>query len=243
MDTWKPYEPPAVEAPAEVPTFHVFASEWLSGKLPEIREGTAADYRWALELHLLPHFAKLRVDEISVEAVDRYKRRKAKDGELSPAVINKTLTRLAQILEDAVEYGYIDRNPAKGRRRRLKVDRARPIYVDTAGQIAALLDAATALDGTVFARTSGRRALVATLVFAGLRVTEACRLRWRDVDLGSGRITVRAAKTAAAFGRSTSFRFSATSCSPTSPRTPMPMPRCSRTAAAASATRTTSRGG
>lgn len=192
---WKPSEPPAPLQ--EVPTFHVFASEWLEGKLGEVRPGTAADYRWALELHLLPHFARLRLDEITVEIVDRYKRRKAREAELSPAVVNKTLTRLAQILEDAVEYGHIERNPARGRRRRLKVDRSRPIYIDSAAHIATLLEAASDRDSRPQARTSGRRALVATLVYAGLRVSEACALRWRDVDLGSGRITVRRSKTAA----------------------------------------------
>jgi integrase len=40
-----------------------------------------------------------------------------------------------------------------------------------------------------------RRALLATLVFAGLRIGEALALRWRDVDLARGTITVRAAKT------------------------------------------------
>jgi hypothetical protein len=39
---------------------------------------------------------------------------------LSPTSINKTITRLAQILEVAVEYELIDRNPAKGKRRRVK---------------------------------------------------------------------------------------------------------------------------
>lgn len=42
-----------------------------------------------------------------------------------------------------------------------------------------------------------RRAIVATLVGAGLRVTELCELRWRDVDLKHGRIAVRDAKTPA----------------------------------------------
>jgi integrase len=35
------------------------------------------------------------------------------------------------------------------------------------------------------------------LVFAGLRIGELTALRWADVDLASGRLTVRAAKTAA----------------------------------------------
>jgi hypothetical protein len=89
---------------------------------------------------LLPFFAKHRLSDITVEEVDRYRRAKVREREqlavsprhidvtdkrgrrvrvrvrpLSNAIINKTLTRLAQILEEAVEYGYIDRNPARGR--------------------------------------------------------------------------------------------------------------------------------
>jgi integrase len=64
-----------------------------------------------------------------------------------------------------------------------------------------LLEAADDRDNRLEARTSGRRALIAVLVFAGLRVSEACALRWRDVDLGAGRITVRASKTAAGIRR------------------------------------------
>jgi integrase len=59
----------------------------------------------------------------------------------------------------------------------------------------ALLDAATALDTRPTARTSGRRALIATLAFAGLRSAEAVGLQWRDVDLASGRIYVGRSKT------------------------------------------------
>src|SRR5262249_31793240 len=39
---------------------------------------------------------------------------------LSAGSINKTLIALSQIMEVAVEYGLIERNPAKGKRRRLK---------------------------------------------------------------------------------------------------------------------------
>jgi integrase len=40
-----------------------------------------------------------------------------------------------------------------------------------------------------------RRALLATLVFAGPRIGELTALQWRDVDLAGNRITVRASKT------------------------------------------------
>jgi integrase len=71
------------------------------------------------------------------------------------------------------------------------------VHLDSAEHIAVLVEAAAELDARKTARTSGRRALVATLVFAGPRVTQACELPWRDVNLAAGRITVGKAKTAA----------------------------------------------
>jgi integrase len=65
---------------------------------------------------------------------------------LSVTSINKTITRLGQILEVAVEYGLIAANPAKGRRRRLKAHKTAPVWLDRAEHIEALLNAAGELD-------------------------------------------------------------------------------------------------
>jgi integrase len=124
---------------------------------------------------------------------------------LSAVCINKTITRLGQILEVAVEYPeyVITSNPARGKRRRLKVSKPAPVWLDSAEQIEALLDAASALDrhaavkGGV--RQKGglvyRRAMLATFVFAGPRISELTALRWRDVDLAGNRITIGKSKT------------------------------------------------
>ena len=57
-------------------------------------------------------------------------------------------------------------------------------YLDAAGQIVALLDAAGELDREApeSRKHVERRAMLAVLVFAGLRISELCSLRWRDVD-------------------------------------------------------------
>jgi integrase len=193
------------EAPREIPTFHAFASSWFSDQcLLGGREGKGlsskgrADLEWRFQ-HLLPFFQNHRLDQITVEQVDRYRRAKVREGRLSPGSINKMLELLAAVLEVGVEYGHLERNPARGRNRRLKAPRPSRTYLDRAAHIAALIDAASELDQEASRRTTPwRRALIATLVFAGLRIGEALELRWRDLDLATGAIRVRGTKTDAA---------------------------------------------
>jgi integrase len=118
---------------------------------------------------------------------------------LSPESINKTITRLGQILAVAEERDLIIRNPVRvnTRNRKLKAKRKRPVFLDSAEQIVAMIDAATELDAKPEARTAGRRALIATLIYAGLRIGEATALTWQDIDLANGRISVGDAKTEA----------------------------------------------
>jgi integrase len=191
-----------VEAPVTGPSdpgFHAFASQWLEDRRGEIRPNTVADYTWQICNHLLPFFHRHRLSQITVGEVDRYRAFKVKEGELGAESINKTITRLGQILAVAEERDLIARNPVSvnARNRKLKARRPRPVFLDSAESIQALLDAASELDGREHARTDGRRALIATLVFAGLRISEACGLRWRQVGLASGRIVIGDAKTEA----------------------------------------------
>jgi hypothetical protein len=56
------------------------------------------------------------------------------------------------VLEQAVEYGYLDRNPAQGRKRLLRESRPPRSYLQP-DQVAALLAAAGELDGEARAVT------------------------------------------------------------------------------------------
>ena len=169
-------------------------------------------YEYEITHHLLPFFAEYRLSEITVEEVDRYRHFKVRErdalraarerGEpvrrrpLGNEMINKTLTRLGQILEVAVEYGYLERNPARGRRRRLRVASPERTYLDRAIQIGALIEGAGRLDAEARAGDLGqRKTMVASLVFAGLRLGELLALRWEHVDLAGGRLRVGEAKT------------------------------------------------
>ena len=213
---WRPPQRgPETSEPTAEPTFHEFASEWFEHRRRELRSSTVEALGWRLSYVLLPFFAEHRLSEITAREVDRYRQVQVQErdrlraaraaGEkpgrrpLSNSTINRTIGLLAQILDVAVEYELIGSNPARGKRRRLAQERPRRAYLDSASQVAALLDAAGELDAEARADRQHvpRRPMIATLVFAGLRIGELLELRWRDVDLATGWLWVREAKTEA----------------------------------------------
>ena len=101
------------------------------------------------------------------------------------------------ILAVALDYKHVSENAAAGKRRRLREEKRRPVYLDTAAQIEALLDAAAELDRDPRLRCSERLAIVATLILAGPRAHELGYLLWRDVDLANGRLYIGRSKTQA----------------------------------------------
>lgn len=100
------------------------------------------------------------------------------------------------MLEDAVEYDLIARNPARGRRRKLPTPTPTRAFLEPE-HVSSMLAAAGELDDQDRDGRKIRRPLLATLAFAGLRIGELLGLRWRDVDLAAGRLHVRISKTAA----------------------------------------------
>jgi len=154
---------------------------------------------------------------IGIEDVDRYRRFKVAErdqlradreaeqakpqGErqrlprpLSDSSINKTIRLLASILEQAVEYGHLPRNPAAGRKRLLRERQPDRSFLEPA-QTVALLDAAAVLDSRREGDVGRRRPLLAVMALGGLRIGEALGLRWRDVSLASQRLAVGGTKT------------------------------------------------
>jgi len=158
------------------PVFHEFASDWYATKRLEIELNTANSYENDLTNHLLPFFKDHHVSEITVAEIDRYRHSKVREAAeitaaaesgtpimvsyvdrlgrsyrrrarpLSARSINMDIDLLAQILAVAVDHGHIPSNPALGKRRRLKVSKPRPVHLDSAEQIAILLEAAGELD-------------------------------------------------------------------------------------------------
>jgi len=202
----------------QVPVFAPFARGLIDTRRGQVSEATTAYEEWALG-HLLGYFADWTLDEIDIEAVDNYRFHKVEEAAtrriaigrsrpkrdlggrplrpLSPSSINKTIDFLQWVLSVAQEYKHVTENAAQGRRRRLKEPQRRPVHLDTAGQIKALLDATADLDRNHLFRCNDRQAIVGMLVLAGPRAHELCHLLWRDIDLTNHRILIRRSKTQA----------------------------------------------
>ena len=120
---------------------------------------------------------------------------------LSNTSINAMIKLLGQILQQAVDYELIDRNPVRvGERSARFLPRVRPVrtFLEI-DEFHALLDAAGELEAEARAdrKGLGRRAMCATLGLAGFRISEMLDLRCAAVDLVRSRFKLPDAKTEA----------------------------------------------
>jgi integrase len=179
-------EPPAPPAPLskppEVPTF----TQWFEGRFwtewviaqdnkPSEREAKQSIYKH----HLAPAFGELRLDQIDVGAINRF-RASLLEKQLSRKRINNILAVLSKALRYADDVKLIDAPRKVGL---LKVERPE-IECWELEQYPRILDAAKKEGPAVYAGAclAGE---------AGLRVGEIKALRWReDVDLVARTVTV-----------------------------------------------------
>jgi integrase len=157
----------------ETPTFHAYSSNWLQAKIDGVLgerpldASTESDYRWRLQCHLLPICADYRMDEIDRRLCLAVKTRLLSESKelreqieagavirdqrgrrrvpLGPSSIRKVIGLLAMILEDAVEDGHLDHNPARGKRMRVGVPKPSRTFLEI-DELAALIDAAAGQD-------------------------------------------------------------------------------------------------
>jgi integrase len=140
-------------------------------------------YEHHLDTRFVPEFRSRRVDEITTAELRRWLDRLRRT-KLAPNTQRGILTAASAMLRYAAKQDYIPITPAAGLDRddRPSTTRKRqPRYLNR-DQLAALL---AKLDDTY-------RPVGATLAYAGLRVSEALAVRWRDLDLDGARLTVAA---------------------------------------------------
>jgi len=130
--------------------------------------------------HLVSFFKDKYLFEITPEMIEKYKAMRLE--KVSPASVNRELACLKHMFTKAIEWGYVNSNPAKTVKL-LKEPPGRLRYLRPE-EIKKLLD--TCSDHV--------RSIVITAVNTGMRKSEILNLRWNDVDLRNRKITVVNAK-------------------------------------------------
>lgn len=157
-------------------TVAVYLEDWLDATRDTIRPSTWTRYAGMVRTHLVPHLGRIPLSKLAAGDVERMLR----DMEGSPRTRHHARAILRTALARAVRHGLILRNAA-GLAEPPRVEH-REVEAWEAAQVRTFLDAI---------RGHRLEALFTVAVVTGLRQGELLGLRWSDVDLSGGTLTVR----------------------------------------------------
>src|SRR2546422_2802281 len=165
--------------PQSTITFAGFVAEHFEPVvLPTFKFSTRQGYASMLRKHLLPRFGDERLCDISRAEIQRFVLEKLRLG-YAWEMANRIRDLLSKVLGTAVEWGYLEENPARGVKmpeRTLK----RPRTSLSADEVRKLLGV---LDDPV-------RTIALLAVLGGLRIGEILALRWGRVDFSASSLRV-----------------------------------------------------
>ena len=179
-----PVPAPVAVEPVKKPvsTFNTFAQKFLDTYVATNNKHSERQSKEAvLRLHLRPFFGSMRLDEIGQKQIEEFKARQVKGIGLKKAptkkTINNRLTVLRKVLVTACEWEEIDTVP------HIRWLKTGPSDFDflTFEEAANLITAAD----------DEWSAMIMVAVRTGLRIGELRALRWEDVDLVKGVLTVK----------------------------------------------------
>jgi integrase len=152
---------------------------FLEERTNRVRPGTLDNYRHYVDFHIKPHIGKLTVARFTADDVQAFANRRVREG-ASASTVSYTLIVLRMAFRLAVSRRRVMFNPTEGVHGP-KVER----------NVGAPLDAADAQKLIEAARAHRLGAMWILGAALGLRFSEIAGLRWRDVDLKAGHVTIR----------------------------------------------------
>lgn len=180
--------------------FGIVAREWLLNQ-PDWSASNARIEGYNLD-HLLPHFSKMLLTDISADDIKRYQADRRKGG-ASPRTVNLEVASLRSIL----------RKKAPAHWATLRAEGVRMLKVR--GEVGRALTDDEIHRLFVACKKSRSRSLypaVLLSIHTGLRNSELRNLRWRQIDFLEGQLTVGKSKTIGGDGRIVPLSETATLC-------------------------------
>jgi integrase len=166
-----------------------FVTEWLAAIEPTLRPSTHYSYSRNLRLHVLPLLGSVQLRRVDAGMLNGLYAALLADGKqsnggggLSPRSVRYIHTIVHRACRDAVRWGRIARNPADAADPPRAAATVRPTMTTwSAQQVRAFLE-----------HTADHRLHAAFVVLAttGMRRGECLGLRWSDIDLAAGRLSI-----------------------------------------------------
>lgn len=175
-------------------TFDTFVADYRKQHLEtSVRPATKADYKSLLKLHIEPHFKGRRLRDIRRGDVLTFRASLLEKG-VGRRTVNKALSLLGTLFSYAQQNEQIHHQPVN---KVMLPRQAEPEdeYEDEEIQVLSFAEQrrlTAAADG-------GLRVLLLTALGTGLRQGELLGLKWTDIDLKAGRLSVRRQYTRGAF--------------------------------------------
>ena len=180
-------------APDKVTLGEYLLEEWLPARRTSLRGSTAAAYEQMIRNYVSPLLGRMRLQEIDGAMLNRLYAQLLTEGRtetrrnLGPGLAPKTVRNVHGVLtrafRDGVRWGRLQRNPCDA------ADPPRGQAPEMKAWTATQLRQFTKYTATH--RWAGIWALMAT---TGMRRGEVLGLRWTDVDLDAGTVTIRSTR-------------------------------------------------
>jgi len=175
---------------AETVTVEEAGKLWLkSGEAAGLERTTIDQRRQHLNLHIVPLIGNVKLNKLTVPAVRDFQD-KLREGGRSPAMVKRVTVSLGSIFADAQVRGLTVRNPVHERARARSSTSAAEKRVRAKLQVGVDIPRPDEIKALLHAATGRWRPLLVTMVFTGIRASEARGLRWTDVDLEKAKIRV-----------------------------------------------------
>lgn len=166
--------------PNELLTLARFLEYWLKTYVkPHKRPLTYSSYESIVRLHLVPELGRIRVSRLNASDVNRFLAAKVADEELSSRRVQQMREVLRNALNKAQKEKLVTHNAAA---------EAEPITARRV--IPEPFDKTEAMAFVEAAKGHPLRAMFLIALSMGLRLGEVCGLRWADIDLTIGTLTV-----------------------------------------------------
>jgi integrase len=161
-------------------TFEQFARDkWEPLALTTIKPSTARYYRFQLHKYLLPTFGPIRSRDLDRETLQAFVVGKKQQG-YSSSTLHGVRTTLSKLLQQAVEWNYLEENAARGLRIGERVPKKELLFLEPR-------DALRLIESL----PEPCRTVVLVALLTGLRIGEIAALRWSRLDFLRGVLQVK----------------------------------------------------